>query len=614
MSHVWKRASELVWAQAPYRLGGFVGLSALCLLGLTAVTLLIFTQLTRAQQPNLLTPQQPLPVTVRIVFPTAEDSPIVGGLTPIVVEVREQVSERGVFWTERLLIGIEGLVLLDTKQLSNGTYDPATQEMVYRVTAPLLTAEMPLAQTFVWTQAQWVGVPLGEPNAPAYREGTANDTVDVTVDNNGSLTVFPKSTTASAKQGTNTQAGTSERVGTSGQRVKRGRRSVNALRREAQRRLRQARRPQSPRRGGRTVMTAHDSPRTTVKRDPPPYPQDFYVMGVTPPVLCPANHDVDCIIGGRFGMTVTGVSFGPGITVNSFSRIDSTSVRANITVLATATAGDRDVTVTTDGVVATALGDKKFTVVTVELEPDLYEGFRADVYEDLDNNGNWQSVFWRDWNGVLQLYTGRDLDKSGIKFTAKVKLTGGGTDGKRGIEFVRVRFLQHVTHIDGCINYINPDLIPIIKPQYILQGVTFPLVDRSADSSGLPFPFYGNRWYISSETDTPRTLSVGDSPAIESAPWQQPDGRILVSTPETFFFYMYLVYQVDFVPSQIISRAAFNWYVNWNGVADVPLKTWTPAGAGIFKGFPIAVRTKPKKEPPIATEAIGDIEENCMDP
>jgi len=320
------------------------------------------------------------------------------------------------------------------------------------------------------------------------------------------------------------------------------------------------------------------------------------------------------MIGGRFGMTVTDVSFGPGITVNSLSRIDSTSVRANITVLATAIAGDRDVTVTTDGVVATAMGDKKFTVVTVELEPNLYEGFKAVVFEDLDNNGNWQSVFWRDLGDALQLYTGRELDRSGIEFTATVKLTGGGIDGKRGIEFVRVRFLQHVTHMDGCLNYINPDFVPRIKDVYVQQGVAFPLVDRSEDSSGLPFPFYGNRWYISIETEAIRTLSVRDSPAMVTAPWQQPDGRILVSTSETDFFYTYLVYQVDFVPSQIISRAAFNWNVNWNGTADVPLKTWTPAGAGIFKGYPLEVRTEPKKDPPIANDAIEYKEENCMAP
>jgi hypothetical protein len=135
------------------------------------------------------------PVTVHILFPTSEDSPISGGIVPLVVELRERVSEHGVFWAERVLVGVEGLVLLDTKQLSGGTYDAATQEMVYRLTAPLWTMWMPPTETFVWTQAQWVGVPLSERNASAYCEGKATDTVDITVDNNGSLLIAPKGTT-----------------------------------------------------------------------------------------------------------------------------------------------------------------------------------------------------------------------------------------------------------------------------------------------------------------------------------------------------------------------------------------------------------------------------------
>ncbi|MCS6859137.1 MAG: hypothetical protein NZT92_02315 [Abditibacteriales bacterium] len=44
----------------------------------------------------------------RLLFPTAQDNPLIGGIIPLVVEVRELVSERGVFWTERLLVGVEG--------------------------------------------------------------------------------------------------------------------------------------------------------------------------------------------------------------------------------------------------------------------------------------------------------------------------------------------------------------------------------------------------------------------------------------------------------------------------------------------------------------------------
>jgi hypothetical protein len=89
-----------------------------------------------SQPPNHPTTQPPSPVTIRILFPTTQDSPLSGGIVPLVVEVREKVSERGVFWTERLLVGVEDQVLLDTTQLSGGAYDATTEEMVYRVLTP----------------------------------------------------------------------------------------------------------------------------------------------------------------------------------------------------------------------------------------------------------------------------------------------------------------------------------------------------------------------------------------------------------------------------------------------------------------------------------------------
>jgi hypothetical protein len=107
-------------------------------------SILAFIQHTRAQppkrpttqSPNPPTPQPPAPVTVRILFPTTEDNPLTGGIVPLVVEVRESVSQRGVFWTERLLVGVEDQVLLDTTQLSGGAYDATTEEMVHRVLTP----------------------------------------------------------------------------------------------------------------------------------------------------------------------------------------------------------------------------------------------------------------------------------------------------------------------------------------------------------------------------------------------------------------------------------------------------------------------------------------------
>jgi hypothetical protein len=167
--------------------------------------------------------------------------------------------------------------------------------------------------------------------------------------------------------------------------------------------------------------------------------------------------------------------------------------------------------------------------------------------------------------------------------------------------------------VDGCLNYHpNPDRVLRLKDEYVQQDVTFPLVDRNPQLPQPPFPFYNHHWYISSETDATRTLSVRDSPAIAAVPWQQPGGRILIATDETDYFNMWLVYYVDAVPDQIISRAVFNWSISFNGHADGQNKTWQPSGAGILKGFPMLYRTEPKKAPPIAYDAIDYKEENCQ--
>jgi hypothetical protein len=220
---------------------------------------------------------------VRILFPSTTDNPLTGGIVPLVVEVRKLVSERGVFWTERLLVGVEDQVLLDSTQLSDGVYDPNTEEMVYRVLTPWWTSweigklgNGEMRETFLWTQAQWVGVPLDEVGngrraVPDYREGNANDAVDVTLTESGTLTVAPRRKTTNAQNGTSTQSSASERAVGNGRRdvSSKRRRSVEALRREAQRRWAQARRANKNKRGGRTAALPKGKTRTLVKKSDP---------------------------------------------------------------------------------------------------------------------------------------------------------------------------------------------------------------------------------------------------------------------------------------------------------------------------------------------------------
>jgi hypothetical protein len=79
------------------------------------------------------------------------------------------------------------------------------------------------------------------------------------------------------------------------------------------------------------------------------------------PELASDETAVDVTITGFFAPTVSFVDFGPGITVNSFTRDSDTETTANITVLSTASAGERDVSVTSGGITCT--GSDLFLVV-----------------------------------------------------------------------------------------------------------------------------------------------------------------------------------------------------------------------------------------------------------
>jgi hypothetical protein len=70
-------------------------------------------------------------------------------------------------------------------------------------------------------------------------------------------------------------------------------------------------------------------------------------------------------IRGYFAPTVSSVSFGSGIMVNSFTRNSDTEITATITILSSAQDGYRDVSVTSDGVTYT--GANLFLVVSISI-------------------------------------------------------------------------------------------------------------------------------------------------------------------------------------------------------------------------------------------------------
>jgi hypothetical protein len=93
--------------------------------------------------------------------------------------------------------------------------------------------------------------------------------VEVTLTESGTLTVAPRRKPPDVPSGTSTPSGASERAVRDGRGVGRERprrRSVEALRKEAQQRLAQARRAGRNKRGGKTALSSKGKPRTFIKR------------------------------------------------------------------------------------------------------------------------------------------------------------------------------------------------------------------------------------------------------------------------------------------------------------------------------------------------------------
>ncbi|GAI53247.1 unnamed protein product, partial [marine sediment metagenome] len=97
-------------------------------------------------------------------------------------------------------------------------------------------------------------------------------------------------------------------------------------------------------------------------------PVTLQVSPAEPPTVTSVSPDsgeqgatLEVTIGGTNFTGATAVSFGTGITVNSFTVVSATQITASISISATATLGLRDVSVTTPGGTGTLTDG--FTVV-----------------------------------------------------------------------------------------------------------------------------------------------------------------------------------------------------------------------------------------------------------
>ncbi|MCS6860377.1 MAG: hypothetical protein NZT92_08680 [Abditibacteriales bacterium] len=123
-----------------------------------------------------------------------------------------------------------------------------------------------------------------------YHEVTAHDAVDVTVNHEGTLFVAPRPAPSDAPQGTSARAGTSEPTKATGRESqRRRRRSLEALRKEAQRRLAQARRTGKSKPSGRTTAaSSKGKPYTFIKRSGSGGVSATLVVQWTPDLITPS--------------------------------------------------------------------------------------------------------------------------------------------------------------------------------------------------------------------------------------------------------------------------------------------------------------------------------------
>jgi hypothetical protein len=164
------------------------------------------------------------------------------------------------------------------------------------------------------------------------------------------------------------------------------------------------------------------------------------VIETVDPDTYPKDQTVDVTIHGDNFELVSNVSFGEGITVNSFEELDVNKVQANITIAASAVEGLRDVSVTTPA--GTALCEDCFEVdlALVGLYFFGVDPIPETLYTDVPFTLRIQALdyFGRrqtDWSGTVS-----------VRDTATYSLTPGTVDLENGVGEVEAILSEGASH------------------------------------------------------------------------------------------------------------------------------------------------------------------------
>jgi titin len=227
--------------------------------------------------------------------------------------------------------------------------------------------------------------------------------------------------------------------------------------------------------------------------------------------------------GQSFSVTITGtyftgattVSFGSGITVNSFTVDSSTQITANITISGSATTGSRDVSVTTPGGMATKTGGFTVnqappTITTVSPNSDV-QGQTLDVIITGTYLTDASSVSFGSGITVNSF----NVDNS-TQITSNISISGSAATGARDVSVTTPG--GTVTKTGGFTVNQAPPTITTLSPNSDVQGQTLDVIITGTYLSGATSVSFGseitvNSFNVDNSTQVTVNITISGSAA-----------------------------------------------------------------------------------------------------
>jgi hypothetical protein len=246
-----------------------------------------------------------------------------------------------------------------------------------------------------------------------------------------------------------------------------------------------------------------------------------FTVNQTPPTVSSVNPNqevqgqtLNVIIWGNYFTGTTSVSFGSGITVNSFSVDSATQITANITISGSATPGLRDVSVTTPGGTATLTNG--FTVLATPTVGSISPNQAA------QGQALSVTITGTDLSGVTAVGFGSGVTvnsftvDSDTQITASITIDGAAAAGYRDVSVTKAGATATLTN--GFLGVAMPAISSVI-PSQAIQGQALSVTITGTNLLGVTSVGFGsgitvNSFTVDNATQITASIAVSGSATV----------------------------------------------------------------------------------------------------